>query len=88
MDERIRHATKVPYFYNSSKWTSYDNPQSVLIKAEYYAINQGLAGVMVWSVDFDENICGAGANPLLNSITGKTTFFIHLIILEDNWTKR
>ena len=35
------------------KWVSFDNEQSVKLKADL-AWDQGLAGVMVWSIETDD----------------------------------
>jgi GH18 family chitinase len=48
---------------------SYDDVESIGIKVKY-ANAKGLAGAMVWSIDFDDfrNDCGHGKFPLLNKI--------------------
>lgn len=49
-------AMNEPYAYILSQnnlWTSYDDPESVKMKAAY-ARDQGLAGTMVWSLDTDD----------------------------------
>ncbi|XP_037034215.1 acidic mammalian chitinase-like [Bradysia coprophila] len=63
------NSRKVPYFYDDYEWISYDDARSVQIKAEY-AVSQNLAGVMVWSIEDDDNknVCGGGAYPLLSTI--------------------
>jgi len=45
---------KVPYLINdaSTKFITYDDTQSVRLKCEY-ALNQNLAGVMMWSLNHD-----------------------------------
>ncbi|CAL4109527.1 unnamed protein product [Meganyctiphanes norvegica] len=61
-----------PYAYILSQnnlWVSYDDPDSVRLKAAY-ARDQGLAGCMVWSMDTDD-FAGACGRPydIINSIT-------------------
>lgn len=59
---------KVPYSIKGDQWVGYDNVKSLKIKAQY-ARDNGLAGMMVWSVDQDDfgGICG-DKYPLLNVI--------------------
>ncbi len=58
-----------PYMYKGLKWVSYDNPESIRIKSEF-AYDQGLAGVMTWSIDTDDfsGKCGGPTFPLLRTI--------------------
>lgn len=59
-----------PYMHNNLKWVSFDNEKSIRKKSEY-AYGQGLAGVMVWSIDTDDftgNACGGPDFPLLRTI--------------------
>jgi len=58
-----------PYEYMDRYWMGYDDTQSLAIKTNY-ALQMGLAGAMVWSVDTDDfsGYCGTGTYPLLNSI--------------------
>lgn len=60
---------KNPYSYNGNQWIGYDNALSVQTKAQY-AIDKNLGGIMVWAIDYEDhkNICGGGANPLLDTI--------------------
>lgn len=60
---------KNPYAYNNLEWIGYDNVQSIRGKAEY-VMQYGLAGIMAWSMDFDDkhNVCGGGRFPLLTAI--------------------
>ncbi|XP_063919541.1 acidic mammalian chitinase-like [Zophobas morio] len=44
---------QVPYSYDSFNWASFDDPESIGIKAKYAADN-GLAGVAIWSIDTDD----------------------------------
>lgn len=58
-----------PYMYKDTKWVSYDNVESIKIKTQF-AYDQGLAGVMVWSIDTDDfkGLCGGPRYPLLRTI--------------------
>ena len=51
------------------KWVSYDDQQSIRIKS-HFAYQQGLAGVMTWSIDTDDfrGKCGGPPYPLLRTI--------------------
>ncbi|KAK7113629.1 chitinase-3-like protein 1 isoform X1 [Littorina saxatilis] len=63
----------VPHAYRSAwplDWVSYDNPTSFRTKAEYI-VEQGLAGAMIWSLDFDDYLgqyCNLGSYPLISQI--------------------
>lgn len=63
------HQSRTPYAINGDQWIAYDDPLSVRMKTEY-AVAKRLAGVMIWSIDYDDqsNVCGQGRNPLLNSV--------------------
>ena len=58
-----------PYMHKDLKWVSYDDPESIKIKADY-AFKKKLAGVMAWSIETDDFMgqCGAVTFPLLRSI--------------------
>ena len=58
-----------PYMYKDTKWVSYDNVESIKYKSQF-AYDQGLAGVMVWSIDTDDfkGLCGGPRYPLLRTI--------------------
>lgn len=58
-----------PYSYKGRDWIGYDNARSIKAKSQF-ALNRGLGGVMMWSLDNDDlyNVCGNGATPLLNAI--------------------
>jgi GH18 family chitinase len=60
---------QAPYGISGNQWLSYDDVESIGIKVKY-ANDKGLAGAMVWSIDFDDfrNDCGRGKFPLLNKI--------------------
>ena len=51
------------------KWVSFDNERSVELKGGL-AVQQGLAGAMVWSIETDDfqGDCGNGTFPLLRSL--------------------
>nr|CAH0102458.1 unnamed protein product [Daphnia galeata] len=51
--EQWDDVAKVPFMYKGENWISYDNEKSIAIKARY-AFNQGLAGLMIWSIDKDD----------------------------------
>ena len=48
------------------QWLSYDNERSIRVKTEY-AWDEGLAGVMTWSIDTDDfrGACNGPKFPLL-----------------------
>lgn len=58
-----------PYMFRGNQWVGYDNAESIRIKTRY-AVDNGLGGVMLWAVDYDDhrNRCGEGAFPLLRAI--------------------
>lgn len=53
----------------SKQWVGYDNVKSIKAKVNY-AKKNNLAGVMMWSIDYDDhkNACGGGKFPLLKAI--------------------
>ncbi|XP_019556814.3 chitotriosidase-1-like [Aedes albopictus] len=61
---------KVPYAFSGNQWMSFDDVTSIGLKVAY-AKSKGLGGVMVWSIesDDDQNICGGGAYPIIGSIS-------------------
>ncbi|KAG0711282.1 Acidic mammalian chitinase [Chionoecetes opilio] len=67
-----------PYAYNLNHnkiWCSYDDEDSVKLKAEY-AKEHGLAGMMVWSIDTDDfvGLCGRKFNlikTMVETFTGE-----------------
>ncbi|XP_046650642.1 mast/stem cell growth factor receptor-related protein Kit-like isoform X2 [Daphnia pulicaria] len=67
--EQWDDVAQVPYMYNGNKWVSYDNEKSVAVKARY-AFDQGLAGLMIWSIDTDDFLpeCSNVKYPLLRAI--------------------
>jgi len=60
---------KAPYMYRGASWLGFDNERSISIKSNF-AYDQGLAGVMTWSIDTDDflGMCGGPKFPLLRSI--------------------
>lgn len=59
---------QVPFAVSGNQWIGYDDVESIALKA-WYARNQQLGGVMVWSIETDDfrNICGGGRNPLMTT---------------------
>ncbi|XP_066963997.1 LOW QUALITY PROTEIN: acidic mammalian chitinase-like [Macrobrachium rosenbergii] len=57
------------YFPYNYIWVGYEDPDSVAIKAQY-ALDKGLAGCMVWSVETDDfhGTCHGRKFPLLNTL--------------------
>lgn len=62
------------YSYKDTWWIGYDNVQSIKAKANY-AIDKGLGGVMISTLDFDDakNSCGGGSMPLLTAVNSVIT---------------
>jgi chitinase len=61
---------KVPFAYSNNEWVSYENAKSLTIKAKY-AVEKDLAGVMFWTIDYDDfegKFCGQGKYPLLTAV--------------------
>jgi len=58
-----------PFMFRDDMWLSYDNERSIQAKTEY-AYDQGLAGVMTWSIDTDDflGVCNGPKFPLLRTI--------------------
>ena len=54
------------FCFRGDQWLSYDNERSIQAKTEY-AWDQGLAGVMTWSIDTDDflGMCNGPKFPLL-----------------------
>ncbi|XP_078035246.1 chitinase-3-like protein 1 isoform X1 [Augochlora pura] len=67
-DVRREPQQRVPYIVKGNQWIGYDDVESVREKC-IYANNQGLAGVMMWSVETDDfrGICGQ-KYPLLTTM--------------------
>ena len=60
---------QAPYMVKGIKWISYDDELSVKKKTQF-AYDQGLAGVMTWSIDTDDftGVCNGHKFPLLRAI--------------------
>jgi len=59
----------VPYGCRNNQFVGYDSIQSTTIKSEY-AVQQGLGGIMIWSVETDDFLgrCNGVKYPLLTAI--------------------
>jgi len=57
---------QAPFMHSGDRWISFDNEKSIAIKSDY-AFDQGLAGVMTWSIDTDDfmGMCNGAKFPLL-----------------------
>ncbi|XP_055699414.1 acidic mammalian chitinase-like isoform X1 [Phlebotomus papatasi] len=57
------------YSYNDDQWVSYDDAETVAVKSRY-AKTEGLAGVMIWTIDTDDfhGDCNKQAFPLLLAV--------------------
>lgn len=60
---------QAPYMFKGDRWVSYDNEKSVRLKANF-AYDQGLGGVMVWSIETDDfkGNCDGVKFPLLHTL--------------------
>ena len=60
---------QAPYMFNNNKWVSYDNEQSVRLKADF-AWEKALGGVMVWSIETDDfkGLCGGQKYPMMRAL--------------------
>lgn len=58
-----------PYAYHDNQWVSYDDVDTIRIKAKYIRDIQ-LAGAMIWSIDLDDfrGDCRCGNYPLLTTL--------------------
>ena len=54
------------YCFSANRWVSFDDERSITVKSDY-AFDQGLAGVMTWSIDTDDfmGMCNGAKFPLL-----------------------
>ena len=61
--------SKTPFAYKGDQWVSFDDLESIRIKARFVK-QMDLAGAMVWSIDSDDSKgrCGNGNFPLLKAI--------------------
>lgn len=48
----FHQASKVPWLFNGSTYISYDDEQSIKLKAQYIK-SKGLGGVMIWELSQD-----------------------------------
>jgi len=57
---------QAPFMYSADRWISFDDQRSIAVKSDY-AFDQGLAGVMTWSIDTDDfmGMCNGAKFPLL-----------------------
>ena len=60
---------QAPYMFNQNKWVSYDNEESVRLKADF-AWEKQLGGVMVWSIETDDfkGLCGGEKYPMMRAL--------------------
>ena len=60
---------QAPYMFNQAKWVSYDNEESVRLKADF-AWEKSLGGVMVWSIETDDfkGLCGGEKYPMMRAL--------------------
>ncbi|XP_023349209.1 probable chitinase 2 [Eurytemora carolleeae] len=67
--EKWEEEHEAPYMFRGDSWISYDNERSLRMKAEF-AFDQGLAGVMTWSIDTDDflGLCNGPKFPLLRTL--------------------
>ena len=75
---RQSHTLFYPPCFSGDRWISFDNEKSIAIKSDY-AFDQGLAGVMTWSIDTDDflGMCNGAKFPLLRTIS-------HALHLKQN----
>jgi GH18 family chitinase len=59
----------VPFMHQDTKWIGYDDRLSIALKTNY-AVQNGMAGVMVWTIETDDfrGDCGHGPFPLLQTV--------------------
>ncbi|XP_075721329.1 putative chitinase 1 isoform X2 [Rhipicephalus microplus] len=64
----------VPYLHQEKLWVSYDDQQSVAVKASWIVSN-GYGGIMTFSLNADDwaGVCGDGRFPLQRSIASAVT---------------
>ena len=61
---------QVPFIFQGNVMVGYDDPDSIGIKLNY-TLQRGLGGVLIWSVDQDDNTgygCNQGKFPLMTKI--------------------
>ncbi|KAH7962393.1 endochitinase [Rhipicephalus sanguineus] len=64
----------VPYLHKGKLWISYDDQQSVAVKASW-TVSNGYGGIMTFSLNSDDwaGVCGDGRFPLQRSIASAVT---------------
>ncbi|KAK3091011.1 hypothetical protein FSP39_016448 [Pinctada imbricata] len=70
---------KVPYIVSGSEWIGYDNPRSVMEKAQL-VFNNALAGVMIYSLDMDDHrgTCGQKYPMMMAVIHGLNAYMEYI----------
>lgn len=65
----VRPENAGPYTYYENQWISYEDVETVSVKAKYIRAMR-LGGGMIWSLDFDDftALCGCGFYPLLAAL--------------------
>lgn len=67
-NKRWDDSSKVPYGHYENQWVSFDDQQSIQIKCQMVK-SKRLAGVMVFSIDYDDFLGLSGTiYPLLNTV--------------------
>ncbi|MCB1827648.1 MAG: hypothetical protein KDH94_04400 [Coxiellaceae bacterium] len=66
------YRSQTPYAYSpiTKEWVSYDDPNSIAIKAQY-VLSQNLGGAMVWAIDMDEFNNGYPIMTAINKTLGR-----------------
>ena len=78
---------KVPYIYKKTEWVSYDDVNSIKLKARYL-MDMDLGGAMFWSLDSDDFLgkyCQQGRYPLINAAKSVIENDEH--VLEENFNE-
>lgn len=73
----------VPYLHEGKLWISYDDQQSVALKASWIVSN-GYGGIMTFSLNSDDwaGVCGDGPFPLQRSIVSAASMEQSIVSLE------
>ena len=76
---------QAPYMFNQNKWVSYDNEESVRLKADF-AWEKELGGVMVWSIETDDfkGLCGGEKFPMMRALNNALVMKTKNIESEDS----
>ena len=58
-----------PYMFRGDRWVSFDDEKSLEYKTDF-AVDLGLAGMMIWSIDTDDfgGVCSGAKYPLLQAL--------------------